>query len=82
MKVRGQSFTTVPNNLYYGPFHLETDSDLSTAWVTLRTARVAERVLLCPERDIDGHYCVHTTAWVYTTKVGFVKSLATKPTDP
>ncbi len=36
--IKAQSFTTVPDNPYYGPFHLETDSDLSTARVTLETA--------------------------------------------
>ncbi len=80
--IKAQSFMTVPYNLYYGPFHLEADSDLSTARVTLRTARVAEIVLLCPERHIDGHYCVHTTALVYTTEVGLVESFATKAMEP
>jgi hypothetical protein len=33
-----QSFMTTPNTPFYGPFHLETDSDGSTPWITLQTA--------------------------------------------
>jgi hypothetical protein len=35
--LKAQSFMTVPNNPFYGPFHLETDRDHSTAKVTLQT---------------------------------------------
>ena len=35
--LKAQAFTVVPNNPFYGPFHLETDRDHSTAKVVLRT---------------------------------------------
>jgi hypothetical protein len=35
--IKAQSFTTIPNNPYYGPFHMETDSDQSTARRMLQT---------------------------------------------
>jgi Dolichyl-phosphate-mannose-protein mannosyltransferase len=35
--IKGQSFTTIPDNPFYGPFHMETDSDRSTARKALQT---------------------------------------------
>ncbi len=35
--IKAQSFTTIPNNPFYGPFHLETDSDQNIAKAALQT---------------------------------------------
>jgi 4-amino-4-deoxy-L-arabinose transferase-like glycosyltransferase len=35
--INAQSFMTIPNNPFYGPFHMETDSDQSTARRVLQT---------------------------------------------
>jgi hypothetical protein len=38
VSITAQSFTTIPYNPYYGPFHLETDSDQTIAKTALQTA--------------------------------------------
>jgi 4-amino-4-deoxy-L-arabinose transferase-like glycosyltransferase len=35
--IKAQSFTTIPDNPFFGPFHMETDSDKSTARKVLQT---------------------------------------------
>ncbi len=47
--VQAQSFTQTPYNPSYTLFHLETDSDQSTPWITLRTTRGNDRINLQPE---------------------------------
>jgi hypothetical protein len=38
VSITAQSFTTIPYNPFYGPFHLETDSDQTIAKMALQTA--------------------------------------------
>jgi hypothetical protein len=42
--IKAQSFTTMPNNPYYGPFHLETENNQSTARITLKTANGGDSI--------------------------------------
>jgi 4-amino-4-deoxy-L-arabinose transferase-like glycosyltransferase len=35
--IKAQSFTTIPDNPFFGPFHMETDIDQSSAWRVLQT---------------------------------------------
>jgi 4-amino-4-deoxy-L-arabinose transferase-like glycosyltransferase len=44
--IKAQSFTTTPNNPYYGPFHLETDGDKSTAMIRLHTGDSSDAIRL------------------------------------
>jgi hypothetical protein len=50
--IKVQSFTTTPNNPFYGPFHLETDNDQSTPWITLHTADGRNSITI-PESPLD-----------------------------
>jgi 4-amino-4-deoxy-L-arabinose transferase-like glycosyltransferase len=44
--VKAQFFTTVPNNPYYGPSHLETEDDQNTPAITLHTVDGSDSIRL------------------------------------
>jgi len=51
--VKAQFSTTIPNNPYYGPFHLETEDDQSTPGITLHTVD-GSVMLALPVRNYSG----------------------------
>ncbi len=43
--IKARSFMTTPDNPYYGPFHLETDGDQSTAAIRLRAGDGSDSIM-------------------------------------
>jgi hypothetical protein len=44
--IKAQSFTTIPNNPFYGPFHLETDGDQNVGRVVLQTTNGGDSITI------------------------------------
>ncbi|MFL5694822.1 MAG: ArnT family glycosyltransferase [Ktedonobacteraceae bacterium] len=44
--IKAQSFMTIPNNPFYGPFHMETDTDRSTVRIVLQTRDSKDSIAL------------------------------------
>jgi 4-amino-4-deoxy-L-arabinose transferase-like glycosyltransferase len=52
--IKAQSFMTLPDNPYYGPFHLETDGDQSTAAIRLHTVGGSDSIMF-PQPTSSNH---------------------------